>query len=388
MKNINILVVEDEAIVAEDIAYRLEGMGYRVVDLVATGEAAICEATRLCESADPLDLVLMDIMLKGKMDGIEAAQHIRTQLNVPVIYLTANADEVTLQRSKVAQPFGYILKPFKERELKATIEIALSQHQVEMDGKKALVMAEELQQKAQQLSQLKSRFISMVSHEFRTPLAVIKIAAENLHCYENMPKDKKQRHFERIQAATESMERLLEDVLTLGQTDDLSPQHFSFAPLEVISFCRELLESPQWSDDNFCVKFITDCDRLYADVEGRLLWHLLNNLLSNAVKYSPQGGIITLKLTTSSSNVYLQVQDQGIGIPLEDQKSLFEPFYRAGNVGKIAGTGLGLAIAKRSVEIHGGQISVESEVNQGTTFTVTLPLKSSQPCSPRFDLKK
>jgi signal transduction histidine kinase len=378
MTNINILVVEDEAIVAEDIAYRLERMGYRVVDLIATGETAIREATRLSDSADPLDLVLMDIMLKGKMDGIEAAQHIRTQLNIPVVYLTANADEATLQRSKVTRPFGYILKPFKERELKATIEIALSQHQVEMDSKKALVMAEELQQKAQQLSQLKSRFISMVSHEFRTPLAVIKIAAENLQCYEDMPEDKKQRHFERIQAATESMERLLEDVLTLGQTDNLSPQNFNFAPLEVVSFCRELLESPQWSVTNLTVEFMTDCDRLCAYADGRLLWHLLNNLLSNAVKYSPQGGIITLRLETSHHEIRLQVQDQGIGIPLEDQTNLFEPFYRARNVGKIAGTGLGLAIAKRSAEIHGGSISVQSEVNQGTTFTVTLPLKPPQ----------
>ncbi|MDZ8035310.1 EAL domain-containing protein [Nostoc sp. DedSLP04] len=126
MNPVNILVVEDEFIVAMDIQNRLRKFGYTVIGLADSGEEAIKKA-----ADDSLDLVLMDIHLKGNMDGVEAAQIIHNIFNIPVIYLTANADESTLNRAKVTEPFGYILKPFKEKELKFTIEITLSKHRTE-----------------------------------------------------------------------------------------------------------------------------------------------------------------------------------------------------------------------------------------------------------------
>ncbi|MEH2045392.1 GGDEF domain-containing response regulator [Nostoc sp.] len=126
MKPVNILVVEDEFIVAMDIQNRLRKFGYTVLGLADSGEEAIKKA-----ADNSLDLVLMDIHLKGNMDGVEAAQIIHNIFNIPVIYLTANADESTLNRAKVTEPFGYILKPFKEKELKFTIEITLSKHRTE-----------------------------------------------------------------------------------------------------------------------------------------------------------------------------------------------------------------------------------------------------------------
>jgi hypothetical protein len=104
-----------------------------------------------------------------------------------------------------------------------------------------------------------------------------------------------------------------------------------------------------------------------------LLWHLLNNLLSNAIKYSPPGSTVSLLLTCTDETVCLRVQDQGVGIPLDALPNLFDPFKRASNVQHIPGTGLGLAIARQCVELHHGKIEVESILNQGTTFTVTLP---------------
>lgn len=126
MNNANILVVEDESLVAKDIQNRLKKFGYAVPAIASTGEEAIKKAAE-----GYLDLVLMDICLKGKMDGIEAAQEIHNNFNIPIIYLTANADDSTLERAKVTNPFGYILKPFKEKELKTTIEITLTKHQME-----------------------------------------------------------------------------------------------------------------------------------------------------------------------------------------------------------------------------------------------------------------
>ncbi|MHC5034564.1 MAG: response regulator, partial [Planctomycetota bacterium] len=126
MANARIQVVEDESIVALDIKDNLEILGYNVVAVESSGEPAIQKAIETRP-----DLVLMDIRLKGEMDGIEAAQQIRAHLGTPVIYLTAYADEATLQRAKITEPYGYILKPFEERELHTTIEMALYKHRME-----------------------------------------------------------------------------------------------------------------------------------------------------------------------------------------------------------------------------------------------------------------
>lgn len=231
MPDSKIIVVEDEAIIAEDIATRLEKMGYEVVDIAASGE----EAVKIC-SRTPLDLVLMDIILDGEMDGIDAAELIRDRFNIPVVYLTANADDRTLERAKISGPFGYILKPFKEKELRATIEIAISRHQVEVDMRKALLDAEGARKEAQELSDRKSQYISMASHEFRNPLSAIKLSAQLLQAdASNMNAPKNQKHLDRIQSAANSMNQLLEDVLILGRLD-VSYLQFNPAPLDVVSF--------------------------------------------------------------------------------------------------------------------------------------------------------
>jgi PAS domain S-box-containing protein len=121
-----ILVVEDEIIIAEDIQRRLKKLGYIVPVIVSSGE----EAIKKMKENNP-DLVLMDIVIHGKMDGIEAAEQIRSHLDIPVVYLTAHADEKTLERAKLTEPFGYLIKPFRERELQITIEIALYKHYME-----------------------------------------------------------------------------------------------------------------------------------------------------------------------------------------------------------------------------------------------------------------
>jgi signal transduction histidine kinase len=108
-------------------------------------------------------------------------------------------------------------------------------------------------------------------------------------------------------------------------------------------------------------------------MDERLLRHILSNLLSNAIKYSPQAGSVRFNLICQHGEAIFHIQDEGIGIPVADQVQLFDSFHRASNVGTISGTGLGLAIVKKSVDLHGGKITVQSEVGVGTTFTVTLP---------------
>ena len=126
MSDTKILVVEDESIVAMDIKHRAESLGYTVTGITPSGEEAIQKV-----SEELPDLVLMDIVLKGEMDGVEAAQRIRDSYDIPVVYLTAYSDERTLKRAKVTEPFGYIIKPFEDRELHSAVEVALYKHKME-----------------------------------------------------------------------------------------------------------------------------------------------------------------------------------------------------------------------------------------------------------------
>jgi signal transduction histidine kinase len=378
MSKLKILIVEDEAIIAEHIAIILRNIGYCVVGIVASGEDAIATVAQ----TNP-NLVLMDIMLQGEMDGVEAADKINQSYKIPIVYLTANADDQTLKRASNTLPFGYLIKPFKAKELQVTIEIAISRHQAEVEMKKAIQKAEQQRSKAQEEHVLQNEYFSMASHDLRTPISIIKISAHLLQDYSQMMSaDKRHRHLQRIRKATDSLNQLLEDILTLAHSESHQTR-FNPTPLDVVSFCQDLVESIQASmGERYQIQFQYKGDCSGACLDEKLLWHLLNNLLSNAIKYSPNGGLIELRLSGKQDTICFQVQDHGIGISTEDQRKLFKPFFRAANVGTIPGTGLGLAIVQRSVELHHGHIRVESLPHQGTTFTVTLPMNKNADTNP------
>ncbi len=369
MSCIKILVVEDEQLVADDLRETLELLGYTVSGLASTGEMAIAQIERL-----PPDLVLMDIRLGGAMDGIVASAQIRARFQIPVIYLTANADRTTLDRAKATYPFGYILKPFDDRSLATTIEIALARHQAEAAVQHSLIAAEQKQQVATAEIAQKSRVISHLSHELRNPLTTIQFALEALQHSEGLPAEKRQRYFHRMQEAIHSLSYLLESVLQLEKAG-AGQVRLSLTDFDVIRFCQDQVEAFQFcAGDRHTLSFTTALTEGQVTLDEALLWHLLNNLLSNAIKYSPQGGTITLKVARDATHLHFQVSDSGIGIPADDLAQLFEPFHRASNVADIAGTGLGLAIAKQCVDLHHGEIAVVSTLGQGTVFTARLPL--------------
>lgn len=230
-------------------------------------------------------------------------------------------------------------------------------------------------EKERELSELRSSFVSLVSHEFRTPLTTIQSSAEILEHYnDRLSDEKKQKHFQRIQTALRRMTQLLEDVLIVGQAE-AEKLNFNPQPMDLVAYCRDIVETMQVTVlQEHRLNFVTQCDRTDALMDEKLLEHIVTNLLSNAIKYSPQGGTIQFDLVCNQSSAVFRIEDTGIGIPEEDLEKLFESFGRASNVGTIQGTGLGLAIVKRCVNLHGGQITVESTLGVGTTFTVTLPL--------------
>ncbi|HEY9808874.1 MAG TPA: ATP-binding protein [Halomicronema sp.] len=371
----SILVVEDERIIALDIKQTLINLGYSVPAIASSGVQALEKIIQFSP-----DLVLMDIMLQGEIDGVKTAEKIRHSYQIPVVYLTSHTDEITLQRAKATEPFGYIVKPFDEKDLYTTVEIAMARGKAEAEIRKALI-------KEQELNELKSRFVSMVSHEFRTPMATILFSAGLLENYGNeWPENKKIRHLQRIQTAVQHMTEMLDYVLLIGQSE-AGKLEFKPASMNLEKFCSDLIEEIQILGlKTHQFSFVCEGNFLDINMDERLLRHIFTNLLSNAIKYSPEGGKIEFKLTenllvehttidglNTSRNAVFTIQDQGIGIPEEDIKHLFESFHRAANVGTIAGTGLGLAIVKKSVELHQGTIEIKTKLGVGTTFIVTLP---------------
>jgi signal transduction histidine kinase len=244
----------------------------------------------------------------------------------------------------------------------------LERKQIEDEIRQALTIETEL-------SELKSRFISNVSHEFRTPLAIVQSSTQLLKYYhDRMDEEKKLQHLEKIEDQVQQMTSLLERVLTISKSETVGLS-FNPAPIDLIAFCTSIVEEIMLTTGkSHEIHLLYEPKNFNCSVDEKLLRHILTNLLSNAVKYSPGGTWIQLGLSCDDQQILICVQDQGIGIPAEDLKHLFKDFHRGANVGTISGTGLGLAIVQRATQTHGGEITVESTVGFGTTFTVKIPL--------------
>ncbi len=226
-----------------------------------------------------------------------------------------------------------------------------------------------------ELSELKSNFVSMVSHEFRTPLEIIISSADNLQRYhDRLPLEKRQQLLQSIHRAVMRMSGMMEEVLVLGR---LETDRITFNPtqIDLPAFCQRLCDEIESATNRRCpvgLELKGSLDNATGD-EG-LLRHIFTNLLSNAVKYSAPGQPIDFVILREHDTAICRVGDQGCGIPEADQKHLFQAFRRGSNVRQVPGTGLGLMIVRRCIELHGGEITFESRETRGTTFTVRLPL--------------
>lgn len=234
-------------------------------------------------------------------------------------------------------------------------------------------------EREKELHTLKTRFFSMASHEFRTPLSTALAAAQLLEQSSQLhqPEDpvKRSRNLRRIQDSIKQIIHLLDDILTINRAE-AGKLEFDPQPLNVPQFCRQLLEEIQLSAGHqYGLKFICSQDSAWVNLDEKLLRSILSNLLSNAIKYSPIGSDVQLRLRVEPQEIIFEISDRGIGISPEDRDKLFEPFQRGQNVGNIPGTGLGLVVTKKCVELQGGTLEVDSQLNLGTTLTVILPIK-------------
>jgi signal transduction histidine kinase len=215
----------------------------------------------------------------------------------------------------------------------------------------------------------------MASHEFRTPLATILASTETLNAYRHkLSDDQIQKRLNRIVEQVDHLKDIMEDVLLLAQLQARRAQ-FNPSKQDLGALCRTLLEEFQGrADVKHQLIYHAAPGDYTIQLDPKLMRQIISNLLSNAIKYSSAEKPVQITLAQHEKQCVLHVRDDGIGIPPADLPHLFEPFHRASNVRTIAGTGLGLVITKEAIELHNGLITVESQLGQGTTFTVHLPL--------------
>jgi PAS domain S-box-containing protein len=309
---------------------------------------------------------LSDIVVEGDRRRLQKAiyQVITTQQVQGLQVRALRVDGTRFEAQLVLSP---VLEAESRRGLVCTLHDISAMKAAEADLKRAL-------EKEQELNRLKNDFISMVSHEFRTPLANIQASSDSLrHYMERMSPEQVQQKFEKINKQVRRITFLIEDVLFLSKAQ---AGRLEFRPdwVQLSKLCHEVIEDLSHNDGGrhpMSLECPAQAPDFYGDRE--LLQQILNNLLSNALKYSPPDKPVTLKLSFDEQAYTLEIQDEGMGIPADDQTHLFESFRRGQNVGNIPGTGLGLAITKQAVDLHQGQITLSSQLGQGSRFEVRLP---------------
>ncbi|MCP4396136.1 MAG: response regulator [bacterium] len=390
-----ILIVEDENITAMELQERLKGWNYHVPAIASSGAQAIQKAAELRP-----DLILMDIILKGDLDGIDTAKQIHTTSDIPIVYVTAYADKHTLQRAKISTPYGYLIKPFDERELRIVLEIAFYKHRVEQELRqyrehlKELVhtRTHELQQareEAEAASYAKIAFMTNISHEFFTPLNGI-LGYSQLLLKEKQLNKRQRSHTEVIRRCGERLSKLVENILDVMRMES-QPISLNKSCFRLDDFLMEVSQlGRKWTQARrleYHEQIASDLPET-AYTDRKRLRQVLLSLLDNAATYSEEGWVTfrvsRVRLTERHSDrilrIRFEVEDTGPGIPEDLQESIFAAFKQADEyLQKRDGkAGLGLAISRRTIRRMGNDLLVKSTPGQGSRFFFELDLPNSK----------
>ncbi|HVO75892.1 MAG TPA: response regulator [Ignavibacteriaceae bacterium] len=366
-----IMVVEDESVVGFDLKRILSSLHYDVVGIIRSGEEAFVKAFE-----KKPDLILMDIMLDGKMNGIEAAEEIKKDLDVPIIFLTAYADNNTLQSAKLTEPYGYVLKPFEDKSLQSAIEIALYKHKMEMKLKESERRYKTTAARLKEINESKDTFFSIISHDLRAPFDSILGFSEILkNEFKELSESEKELYIDSLYEASRHVYNLLNNLL---QYSRFEADKIDFNPKEILlkeiveKNLRTLGNTAEKKNINLGTKSLENLT-VFADEE--MLNSILINLISNGIKFTRRGGEVCVFARKKGSFTEVIIKDTGIGM---DEATIFKLFNLNTNKSRLGtenekGTGLGLFITQKYVEKNGGTLDVVSQINKGTAFSFTIP---------------
>jgi signal transduction histidine kinase len=385
-----ILVVDDDEPVVVTIQGILELEGYDVTGTVSATEAV--EKIR----AEYFDVVLTDLRM-DELDGTDLLKELHSQAsNTAAIVLTGYASIESAINALRQGAYDYLLKPCDILDLRTTVARGiersrmtsqLRQHMRDLEQANETVRALNLELEArverataelrEQIA-AKDEFMSTVSHDLKTPLTFIKGMA-NLRRRRAVPTPENQPFLDaldQIDACAGRMAQQLDELVDVSRLESGRPLELRREEVDLVDLARKVVGQHQQTTDRHALYVSTELPQLVGVWDRVRLRRVLDNLIENAVKYSPRGGTVELSLDATDEEAILTVSDRGEGIPSMDMPHIFERFRRGRNVeGRIPGTGIGLAGVKSIVELHNGQIGVASQVGQGTTFTIQLPLK-------------
>ena len=353
----HILIVEDNPDHLNVLMNILETGNYEL--RIATDAQSALEILKF----ERVDLILLDIMLPG-MNGFELCKTLKSEPateDIPVIFMTALNDTVNKIKGLELGAVDYITKPFQVGEVIARIKIHLKLRQ--------------LMEKEKEVSNLRAYFISMASHDMRSPLNSVMSIAYMLKQFEDKlsPEDKIKK-LEVIERSSKRMIDILDNILTLNQVTT-SKQIIYKEKTDYIKFCQEMAEElPILFQNTHIIKLQAEATDIQIRMDQKVVWHILYNLVNNAMKYSLPGSKIVIRVFTEGPEVVTQVIDQGIGIPESEQQKIFESYFRGSNVGETKGSGLGLSIVRQLVALHEGRITAESEAGNGSIFSIYFPI--------------
>lgn len=357
--DVYILVVDDTQTNREVMARILSRKKYQQKSVASGEEALISVAQRLP------DLILLDISMPG-MDGFEVCERLKADdrtRNIPVMFISALDETEDKVRAFQVGGVDYITKPFKIEEVLARVDTQIT---LSMQRKEIIA-----------LSELKDQLIRTVSHDLKNPLHVIMGYAALLidGGYTTSDEDVSSMS-KHIYSSAERMYTLITNLLELSHLEDSSD--LQLAPLSLSNLCADMMPefemSAQAKHQTLTVELPPN--EVIINGDSMRLGQVLSNLVSNAIKYTPQNGHVRLSISQDNQTVKVCVEDNGLGIPKEAIPQLFNKFYRVNTIEhrSVEGTGLGLSIVKAIIEQHHGQIWVESELNKGSKFTISLPV--------------
>jgi len=328
----------------------------------------------------PPDLILLDIQMPG-MDGYEVCTRIKTNpptKDIPVIFLSAHTETTDVLKGFEVGGVDYISKPFQYREVAARVQsqltLAHQRQQLIQQRQEIESLREKDLQHFNQLSKIKDQIIRTTAHDLKNPLTSVLLYCQLLEEAE-LESEVVDEALAGIRQGMRKMQRLVTDVLELAQMQ--TGANLKRFPTSIQKLIQEVLQSYELiaKEQNIIIGSDFPTQDIHLMIDRNRIERVLDNLISNAIKYTPEGGQVRVAIELEATQALIHVQDTGLGIPQKDFENLFEPFYRIKKPdhAQIAGTGLGLSIVKAIVNQHDGTIKVCSQLNKGSTFTISIP---------------